>query len=239
MAHMPTTPSAEIVRLADSTRRLVRTVDGLDEPALAGASLLPDWSRAHVVAHLALNAEAMARGLEGARTGRAEPLYDSPRARADDVEELAHAGPSELRERFLGSAAVLADLLEAMPVTTLATEVEWYPGGMRRQVATFADIRRGEVEVHHVDLATPGYDHTAWPGDFAAWVVATRAAALDADPPFTVYAGDLDRAWSVGGGAEGDPVVTGPAHTLAWWLSGRGSGEGLACDGPLPRIGAW
>ncbi len=43
--------------LAAATRRLIRTVDGMAETAYAEPSLLPDWTRGDVVAHLALNAE--------------------------------------------------------------------------------------------------------------------------------------------------------------------------------------
>ena len=48
---MTTMPIVDLQPLTDSTRRLVRTVDALDEPLLGTPSLLPGWSRAHVVAH--------------------------------------------------------------------------------------------------------------------------------------------------------------------------------------------
>ena len=54
-------PDPQIVELLeDATRRLVRTVDELSDEDLSAPSLLPGWSRAHVVAHLALNAEGLA-----------------------------------------------------------------------------------------------------------------------------------------------------------------------------------
>ena len=53
-------PQGAFELLPEATQRLVRTVDGLDDDALAAPSGLPDWTRAHVVAHLALNAEGLA-----------------------------------------------------------------------------------------------------------------------------------------------------------------------------------
>ena len=46
-----------------------------------------------------------------------------------------------------------------------------------------------------------------------------------------------NRTWSFG---DGGPTVTGTTAALAWWLTGRGSGEGLDVDeGELPGIEAW
>src|SRR3954451_15483752 len=39
--------------------RLLATVEGLTVAGFAEPSVLPDWTRAHVVAHLALNAEGL------------------------------------------------------------------------------------------------------------------------------------------------------------------------------------
>ena len=59
---------ADPLDLSEATRRLVRTADGLSDDQYAEPSALPGWTRAHVLAHLALNAE----GLAGALTGIVE-----------------------------------------------------------------------------------------------------------------------------------------------------------------------
>src|SRR4051794_11014829 len=51
--------------LPDAAQRVTRTVDGLRADDWSAASLLPGWTRAYVVAHLARNAEGMARALRG------------------------------------------------------------------------------------------------------------------------------------------------------------------------------
>jgi maleylpyruvate isomerase len=57
-------PQSAFELLPEATQRLVRTVDRLDDEALAAPSGLPGWTRGHVVAHLALNAEGMAAVLD-------------------------------------------------------------------------------------------------------------------------------------------------------------------------------
>jgi maleylpyruvate isomerase len=97
-------------------------------------------------------------------------------------------------------------------------------------------MRLREVEIHHADLAA-GYDRGGWPPAFAAHLLDTMRSRGAATAPFTAYATDLDRAWTYG---EGGPTVSGVGADLGWWLTGRGTGEGLTSDdGELPQIGAW
>jgi maleylpyruvate isomerase len=70
-------PSGAFELLPEATQRLVRTVDGLDDEALAAPSGLPEWTRGHVVAHLALNAEGMARVLDSRAEGEPTTMYTS------------------------------------------------------------------------------------------------------------------------------------------------------------------
>src|SRR4051794_11287560 len=75
--------------LVDAAQRLVRTVDGLEDDDWSAPSLLPGWTRAHVVAHLALNAEALARALRGVVADGSDDgprtMYDSDEQRQDDI----------------------------------------------------------------------------------------------------------------------------------------------------------
>ena len=54
--------------------RLVRTVDGFTGDDWSLPTGLPGWTRAHVVAHLALNAEGLVGALGGVVAG--EPVRD-------------------------------------------------------------------------------------------------------------------------------------------------------------------
>ena len=93
--------------LSEATQRLVRTVDGLDDHALGQPSLLPGWSRAHVVAHVTLNAEGLGGVLRGIVEGRDVPMYRSQEVRDGDIDLLARADRAALRERFMASSVAL------------------------------------------------------------------------------------------------------------------------------------
>ena len=66
----------------DATQRLLGTARLLTDPDLREPSLLPGWTRGHVLAHLAGNADAMRSLLAGARAGQDRPAYASAEARA-------------------------------------------------------------------------------------------------------------------------------------------------------------
>lgn len=224
--------------LAEGTRRLIRTADGLEETAYPAPSLLPGWTRAHVLAHLTLNAEALAGALGGIVEGRPVPMYASQEARDADIEELAAKEPAAIRTRLLGACSDLADAMSALPDDATGTEIERVPGGPRFAAAAVPGMRLREVEIHHADLDA-GYDRRSWPREFAALLLDSMASRDPADPAFTAHATDLDRSWAYGD-ATPEATVSGTAADLGWWLTGRGAGEGLTSDrGELPRIEAW
>lgn len=224
--------------LAEATRRLVRTADGLDDPAYASPSLLPGWTRAHVLAHLTLNAEGLAGALSGIVEGRAVSMYASQEARDADIEELAAQEPAAIRSRLLGACTDLADAVAAVPDDLVGTEIERVPGGRTFPAAAVPGMRLREVEIHHADLGA-GYDHRSWPAEFSALLLDSMAARDLAEAGFTAYATDLDRTWVYGDASSG-PTVSGTAADLGWWLTGRGTGEGLTSDrGELPQIEEW
>lgn len=228
-------PLLELIRRADHS--LVRTVDSLPEAACTEPSLLPGWTRGHVMAHLALNAEALARVLTGAHTGRAAAMYDSAEARDVDIDELATAPATEIRSRLMAAATSFERAVEAMHEADWKARFERTPGGPDFAVANIPLMRVREVEIHHADL---GADYAA--SDWSAEFVVVLLDSMTKRPyptPFKATATDLGRTWSYGDGADG-PVVSGRSTDLAWWLTGRGSGDGLTCDaGVLPRIDAW
>jgi maleylpyruvate isomerase len=227
---------ADPLDLPEATRRLVRTADALTDEQYAEPSGLPDWNRAHVLAHLALNAEALAGALTGIVEGTPVPMYRSQGARDRDIADLAAHDPGVIRGRLLGGCTDLADAIAAVPEDESDTKIDRVPGGRVFTAAAVPWMRLREVEIHHVDLAA-GYDRAAWSPEFAAHVLDSMLTHDGAEAPFTARATDLGREWAYG---EGGPVVSGTAADLAWWLTGRGAGGGLTSDsGVVPRIGAW
>ena len=227
--------------LADADQALVRTVDGLDDAAYAELTLLPGWSRAHVVAHLVLNAEGLAGVLHGAHVGQPQPMYASPEGRDTDIADLATAAPAELRERLLAGTALFSEALAAMHEPDWDGRFERTPGGRDIAVASVPLMRLREVEIHHADLDA-GYGAADWPEAFRV-VLLESMTKRPYPAPFSARPSDLDRTWHYGDRTQEDdgrPVVTGTSAAVGWWLTGRGTGEGLTTDnGTLPEVESW
>lgn len=226
----------QLEELQEATNRLVRTVDGFKGDDWSGASGLPGWTRAHVVAHLALNAEGLAGALTGIVQDDPAPMYASQEDRDRDIEELAGGDPAELRERLLAGCTLYADAWAALPDDALGTRFERTTGGPTIPAGATLGMRLREVEIHHADLEA-GYSHTDWPLRFCEILLASMTKR-EWSQPFTASPTDLDGSWDYGEGH--GPTVSGTAADLGWWLTGRGQGEGLTSDrGELPKVGAW
>jgi maleylpyruvate isomerase len=214
---------------------LIRSADGLADTEYAEPSGLPGWTRGHVLAHLALNAEGLAGALGGVVDGTPVTMYVSQEARDADIGELAGAEPDVIRSRLLGGCTDLAGALDAVPPDRVDTVVERVPGGRQFPVSAVPGMRLGEVEIHHADLGT-GYRPDQWPAGFTLLMLDRMVGRDPAETAFSAQATDVARTWTFG---EGGPVVSGPAWALAWWLTGRGQGDGLTSEGgDLPQIGA-
>jgi maleylpyruvate isomerase len=237
MTDHPELPDA-LDALHQSEQRLLRTVDSLPVDAWTKPSVLPGWTRAHVAAHLALNAEGLTAALVALQHGHEAVVYDSDESRDADIETLGRAAPTEIRERLFAAGHGFRNAVASLSPAQWDASVLRAPGGPAWPVASLPGTRRREVEIHHADLDA-GYSPHDWPGDFVTdlldVVTADHAASSDS-PTFTIRATDTSRTWSVGAA---HPVVEGAAADLAWWLVGRGHGEGLACPDGLPRLGPW
>jgi maleylpyruvate isomerase len=229
--------------LPGATQRLTRTVDGLHADDWSAPSLLPGWTRAYVVAHLARNAEGLARALRAVvadGADEARTMYDSDKRRLDDIVELAAADAAELRDRLLAATTELFDAMASVPASGWEGRIERTPGGRSLATASLPGMRLRELEIHHVDLDA-GYTTDDWSTDFAEHLLDAMAKRVT-DSTFEVRPLDSDRTWLYGA-ADAEypvPVVTGPAADLGWWLTGRPARETVSCShGELPEIGAW
>ncbi len=238
MTH-PAGPAPDLADLlADADQALVRTVDGLGDEAYAEPSLLPGWTRAHVVAHLTLNAEGLAGVLHGAHLGQPRTMYASNAARDGDIDDLATAGPAELRERFLASTGTFDEALRAMADADWDGRFSRTPEAETQfRLSNVPLMRLREVHIHHADLGA-GYAADDWPAAFRTVLLdsLTRfpSAPLEARPT------DLDRTWRYGDDVGDATVVTGTSAAIGWWLTGRGSGEGVtSASGELPEVESW
>ncbi|WDZ88184.1 maleylpyruvate isomerase family mycothiol-dependent enzyme [Micromonospora cathayae] len=223
-----------------ATDRLLRTAARFDAAELAADSPLPGWTRGHVLAHLARNADGLVNVLTAARTGQRIPMYASAAARDADIAAGAARPPEEHLADLRHSADRFAEAVAAMPMSAWAATVEMRLGPWPATMLVWCRLR--EVEVHHVDLAA-GYRPADWSEAFAHRLLhdVTSGLSSRADTPALVLRFDGSRHELVVGDPRGAPVVAGPATDLAAWLTGRGDGTTLTVtpDGPLPTPPEW
>jgi maleylpyruvate isomerase len=153
-------------QLDDATQRLLGSARVISDPDLREPSALPGWSRAHVLAHLARNADALRNLLTGARSGELRAAYASAQAREDDIEHGTRHGARELAEDVAASAMALRAVARQLPdeAWRFGVRILDSPEFPAAQVLT---RRLVEVELHHGDLGT-GYGPADWPAAFAA-----------------------------------------------------------------------
>ena len=226
--------------LQGATRALFADVDGMTEHMAREPSLLPDWSRAHVLAHLARNAEGSTRLLRSVLTGEDDQEYASVAAREREIGMTARLPVAELRALVAEHAAGLARACVAMPPESWSRPVTWTTGHSTpaREVPRSRLI---EVLVHHVDLAL-GYRPSDWPGDFVRRRLVSVTASLNrrglAPGSFRLEATNTDQVVELIAPAETVTVVRGEDHALLAWLLGRSNGTELQTRGQagLPKI---
>lgn len=179
--------------------------DEFDEP-----SLLPGWTRRHVIAHVGFNARAVARLVEWARTGVETPMYDSDTQRADEI-AFGSTLPTEALRNLCAHAAVHLNVeWRDLPEEAWGHEVRTAHGRLVPASETVW-MRTREVWVHAVDLDNGG-SFTDFPGALHDLLLA-----------------DLVRVWRRrGAGVEGDIVLDPSDRESAW----RTSDPGLAGPGP-------
>lgn len=214
----------------EATDRLLTAVAKLDNAALAEESHLPGWTRGHILAHLARNADALVNVFEG------RPMYESGTARDTDIERDA----GRLLEEHL------ADLRDSTArfMATTEHDQDWsrtveLRNGVTDLAANVPFRRWIEVDLHHVDLNI-GYELSDLPDEFTAREIdflADRWSGRPEVPPVALVATDGRTRRT---GSAGDPAVTvsgTPAELLAW-LAGRGDkGASLTTSGgPLPEL---
>jgi len=236
--------SHSLDRLAAATERVLVTATALSDAQAREPSLLPGWSRGHVLTHIARNADGMVNLLRWARTGTPAPMYASAESRAADIEAGAGRPAADLAADVRESAAVLAAEAASMPDDAWTAQVRALNGPPFPALGVL-ERRLSEVEIHHVDVAA-GYSPADWPGDFlreALPRVAESFAGRDDVPPCVVWAEGAKDSFRLGPDQAGAPamIINGQPADLLAWLLGRGDGATLtvAGGGALPALPPW
>lgn len=226
----------------EATERLDLIVSGLDDETSHQPSRLPGWSRAHVVTHLARNADALVNLMTWARTGVEHPMYASKADRDADIDEGADRLAQVLREDLHAASDRFMAAATDMPARAWAASVTGrsptpFPA------ANVPYMRLHEVWVHLVDLGV-GFAFADIPQEHLEHMLGESVSRQIQRPDgpkvrLTVeLPGGQERVWDLVGGDDGSVhEVTGPAAEAIAWLTGRETGGGLRGD--VPVLPAW
>ncbi|MEV3927407.1 maleylpyruvate isomerase family mycothiol-dependent enzyme [Actinomadura coerulea] len=176
---------------------------------------LPSWTRRHLVAHIAANADAVGNLVHWAATGEETPMYSSPEARAEGIEKGTRMSGGELLAWVRDSAEKLEAGMAGLTVDQWQTTVVTAQG--RTVPATETPwMRDREIWVHLVDLAT-----------------STAFADLPEDFLEALRADVADKRGEV-------PEVFGTLADVTAYLAGRPyDNVALANGEPAPDLGPW
>ncbi|MFE4837489.1 maleylpyruvate isomerase family mycothiol-dependent enzyme [Arthrobacter sp. NPDC056691] len=214
----------QLLQARRGTAFFARKLNELTDAELDGGSLLPGWTRRHIVAHVGYNARAIARLIEWAATGVETPMYSSPEARNHEIEFGATLSPIALRHLFDHSAVHLNVEWRDLPADAWHHKVKTVQG---RTVPAEETVwmRTREVWMHAVDL-----DNGATFNDIPAPVLerlltditgAWHTRGMDQGLLVKVTGTDL----AFGDTRAANPtVISGPLAAVVEWAAGRGSG---------------
>jgi maleylpyruvate isomerase len=190
--------SADIM-LSLLTPVFLDAVDSLSEASFAEPTSLPGWTRAHVVAHVHSNAEALRRLVAWARTGEESRMYASPAQRSEEIERGSRLDPDELRALVHDSAAALADDLAGLTTAQLDNRVITAQG-RSIPASEIPWLRCREVGVHAVDLDA-GVTFADLPDEFLAALVQDVIVKRTANSQLAAMA-----AWLTGRARTDEPI---------------------------------
>lgn len=212
------------------TAFFARKLNELSDADLDGDSLLPGWTRRHLIAHVGYNARAIARLIAWAATGVETPMYSSPEARNHEIQFGATLSPTALRHLFDHSAVHLNVEWRDLPAEVWHHKVKTAQGRVVPAEETVW-MRTREVWMHAVDLDN-GATFTDIPAPVLERLLKDITGAWKTrgtDEGLVVRVTDRDR--SFGDFTSTSPtVVSGSLAAIVEWAAGRGHG-GITATG--------
>lgn len=171
-------PTEMIEACLASHRRLEAAVGSLSEQEMRVPSLLPGWSRAHVLTHLAQKTATHVWLICGAEADEVREQYPSGHSHTQIGIDVA-AGSVRPASVLRADLARSFDELEA--AWARLGDEHWSRTGIcvpgARSMSQIVDRHLRDVEVHHVDLDI-GYSPSDWPESFVMTELAKRLADL-------------------------------------------------------------
>ena len=137
------------------TAYFARKLNELRDDEFDAPSLLPGWSRRHLIAHVGYNARAIVRLTEWADTGIEQPMYESSEARWREIEYGATLSPVALRNLSEHAAVHLNVQWRDLSDDAWRADVRTSQGRVV-PASTTVWMRTREVWLHAVDLNNGG-----------------------------------------------------------------------------------
>lgn len=214
--------------VAQGHRRLLEVLSALTDDQVAAPSLLPGWSRGHVLAHLTDNARAFARVSALALRGELVDAYEGGQTERDAIiEGLADRSADEHRDSIARHSAALEAVWSQAAAGDWERPVRFRNGDLSGLV----HMRWREVWIHLVDLDL-GVGPQEWSDEFSCHAVDFLLPRLP--DGIALRQTDGPRRWPAdAAGIE----ISGRARDLAAWLAGRTPQQIPA--GPLPDLLPW
>jgi maleylpyruvate isomerase len=211
----------------------------VEDEVLRGPSLLPGWTRGHVLTHVARNADGATRMLRAAAQGVVGEQYPGGmEERNADIEAGSGRPAAEIVEDVITSARRLDAAIDAMPQDAWTRDVRFLRTGIQpawRCVFT----RWREVEIHWSDLG-PERSPAAWPTEFVEAYLGRELTRLPgrlpADITLVLRSPGYDGSYGAGSRTV---TVAGPPYAIYAWLTGRPEQVSGSLHGELPEIGPW
>ena len=214
-----------------------RKLNELRDDEFDAPSLLPGWSRRHLIAHVGFNARAVARLVEWARTGVENPMYTSPTQRAEEIDFGATLPTEALRNLAAHAAVHLNVEWRDLPEEAWGHQVRTAQGRLVPATETVW-MRTREVWIHAVDLANGGSVRD-FPEELLDLLLEDlvrvwRRKRADGDRDIVLEPVDRDRTYAILDGASDPLVVRGAAVDVVGWGIGRTTAGVVTASGEAP-----
>jgi maleylpyruvate isomerase len=227
-----------VEEVANAEALVAQFVEGLSDEEVAADSLLPDWSRGHVLSHLANNARGLSNLIEWALTGTQKDMYVSVEQRGLDIENGAKRPGKEIVADFLEQSKVFAENLERLMTGPLLADEVVLGNGSHVHPHEITTLRERELLVHLVDLGLE-YKANDWTFDFSIKTLKSVSAGKRKERVNFRLLIAGDHTWT--GDQNGMVDIFGTPQSLAAWLMGREPDDKLVTsDGsPLGKPPVW
>ncbi|QSY97882.1 maleylpyruvate isomerase family mycothiol-dependent enzyme (plasmid) [Rhizobium bangladeshense] len=212
----PSAPASDLALARLGTAYFARSLNAIRDEDLSQDSLIPGWSRRHVIAFVAYQARQLALAIEAVHDGAPLPEIDQAGmlALVDDGATL----PARALRNLVDHAEVHLNVgWRDLSASAWQEAIKWDGALLPLRMTPW--IRARSVWVHAVDLDNKGSYL-----DFPPVLLEAMAVELVGDNEFghsslTRNAGDL---WTVNS-LDAESSVSGAPADIVRWLSGRGA----------------